>query len=76
MVFFAVHMLLSFIMSHLFLFDFCFMILRDVFKKIVVIYVRVCSVYIFLKSFIVSALKFRSLKYLEFFGVCILLEIF
>ena len=38
------------------------------------IYVRACSVYIFLKSFIVSALTFRSLKYLKVFCVCILLE--
>ena len=74
MVFFAVHMLLRFIMSHLFLFGLHFMILRDVFFLIAVIYVRACSVYIFLKSFIVSALTFRSLKYLEGFLVCILLE--
>ena len=47
---------------------------RCIFFLIAVIDVRACSVYIFLKSFIVSALTFRSLKYLEVFLVCILLE--
>ena len=57
MVSFAVQKLLSLIRS-LFFFHYS---RRWVIKDLVVIFVRECSAYVFLKSFIVSSLTFRSL---------------
>ena len=58
----AVQKLLSLIRSHFLFVCFYFHYSRRwVIKDLVVIFVRECSAYVFLKSFVVSSLTFRSL---------------
>ena len=49
---------------------FLFILKMWVHKELAAFYVKLCSVYIFLKDFIVSILIFRYLYYLEFIFVC------
>ena len=57
----AVQKLLSLIRSHFFVCFYFHYSRRWVIKDLVVIFVRECSAYVFLKSFILSSLTFRSL---------------
>ena len=69
MVSFVVQKLLSFIMSHLFIFAHFHYPGRWVIEDPAVIYVRECFAYFFSRSFIVSGLMVRSLIHFEFLFV-------